>query len=253
MSDAAKDRLCSSYQVERAKVSTIAHGATIPHVQAICHCLGSDAQIRAVFDGRQKCVSSAPTQALTLVDMDRANPVGIAPVEVITVRNARLLRGLADAVVDWPVHARLIDTPLALGGVCRALTTKKFLMPLEVGQHIVPPPAWQTTVTPTIVIGVVATYGHHAVDGGGTSQHLATREFEATPPESGLSFSFPAPVKARIANGVAVSHRNAKPERSIGLTGLKQQHAMPWVAREAVSEQAAGSAGADDHKVVRLW
>ena len=58
-----------------------------------------------------------------------------------------------------------------------------------------------------------------------------------------------APVGARVGDGVQVAHRDADPEIVVAPARLEQQHARARVLRQAVGEEAACAAGADDHVV----
>jgi hypothetical protein len=59
-----------------------------------------------------------------------------------------------------------------------------------------------------------------------------------------------APVGARVGDGVEVADRDRDPEIIVTPAGLEQQHPVRRILRQAIGEQAAGAARADDDEIV---
>ena len=81
----------------------------------------------------------------------------------------------------------------------------------------------------------------------------AARIGEAAAVEAGLGGGLEAPVGARVAHQVEVADGDVDPVVVVLAAGLQQQHARVGIGREAVGQQAAGRARADDDVVVGIW
>ena len=79
---------------------------------------GPQLEVRAaVAGGPQEGLGGVPAPAALLVDLEVADALVVAAVEVLDVRNAGLLRGLRERVEDVPAQPLLLDAPLAAGAV----------------------------------------------------------------------------------------------------------------------------------------
>src|SRR5262249_20571474 len=78
----------------------------------------------------------------------------------------------------------------------------------------------------------------------------AARIVEAAAVEPRLRLGLEHPVRARIADGEEVTHRDVEPDPIVVAAGFEQQHARSRIGGEAVRQQAAGRARADDNVVV---
>ena len=194
--------------------------------------------------------------------MEVAAAFVVAVVEVVDLGDAGLGGGVAESVEDLPLDARLLDAPLAAPGMDLVegaglegvrLERPLVLVFLEVGQHVVPGPAGIAHLPPQIVVARLAAHVDHAVDRGAAAQHLAARIGEAAAVEAGLGGGLEAPVGARVAHQVEVADGDVDPVVVVLAAGLQEQHARIGIGRQAIGQQAAGSARADDDVVVGIW
>src|SRR6185369_8692714 len=95
----------------------------------------------SIADRPQERFGGVPAPAVLLVDLEIADPFVVAAVEVLGVRDARLLRGLAERVQDVPAQPLTLDPPLAAGAVRRVGALVVVLVLLERGQALRPAPA----------------------------------------------------------------------------------------------------------------
>ena len=101
-----------------------------------------------------------------------------------------------------------------------------------------------------IVVGGLAAHIDHGVDGRRAADHLAARIIQAAAVEARLRLGLEHPVRARIADREQVADRNVKPDPIVAAAGFQDQHALGRIGRQAVGEQAAGRARADDDIIV---
>ena len=103
--------------------------------------VGPQLEVGAAQAGRaQEGFGGVPAPAAFLVDLEIADALVAAPVEVRRGRNARLLRGLRKGVQNVPAQALLFDAPLAACAVQRVGALVMVFVLLEVGQGVVPAP-----------------------------------------------------------------------------------------------------------------
>src|SRR5262249_36575115 len=76
-----------------------------------------DHEVAAMAHGAQKALRGVPADAGLLVDVEVAATLVIAAVEVVHLRNARLLGRVAKGIEDLPADARGLDAPLATARV----------------------------------------------------------------------------------------------------------------------------------------
>ena len=120
----------------------------------------------------------------------------------------------------------------------------------EIGQDVVPRPTGIAELAPVIIVRRLAAHVDHAVDRRASAEHLAARVDEASPVETRLGRGLHHPVRARVADAVQVSDRNADPVVRVAAPGFEQEHAGAGVFGQAVRQYAAGGAGAHDDVVV---
>ena len=101
-----------------------------------------------------------------------------------------------------------------------------------------------------VIVRRLAAHVDHAVDRRASAEHLAARVDEASPVETRLGRGLHHPVRARVADAVQVSDRNADPVVRVAAPGFEQEHAGAGVFGQAVRQYAAGGAGAHDDVVV---
>ncbi|MOA59186.1 hypothetical protein D3C78_1837460 [compost metagenome] len=64
-----------------------------------------------------------------------------------------------------------------------------------------------------------------------------------------MRFGLEAPVGARVADAVQVTHGDVNPRIVVAAAGFEQQHAMLRVGRQSIGQQTPGWAG-PDHDVI---
>ena len=158
-------------------------------------------------------------------------------------------RGLADRVQNGPGQPRRFDPPAAADAVMFAFAEEMIFQPPEGRQHVIPAPAGQPELAPVVVVGGLAAHRDHGIDGGAAADHLATWIGQRTAIEAGLGLGPEHPVRAWIADRKQVSDRDVKPDPVVAATGLQDQDALGGIGRQAIGDNAAGGAGADDNIV----
>ncbi len=122
-----------------------------------------------MLDGTQEALRRVPAYARALIDVEVAAAFVVAAVEVVDLGDAGLGRRIAKRVEDLPADARVLDAPFAAARMQviegRGLHRPLVLMPLEIGQHVLPRPARVTELAPKIVVARLAAHIDHAVDG----------------------------------------------------------------------------------------
>jgi hypothetical protein len=124
---------------------------------------------------------------------------------------------------------------------------------LEVRQRVFPAPGHVARqLRPLVVVARLAAHVNHAVDAGAAAQRLAARIAQRPAVQAGVGLGVVEPVGARVADAVQVAHRDVDPVVVVLAARLDQQHALGRVGAQAVGQQAAGRAGADDDVVKNL-
>ena len=134
-------------------------------------------------------------------------------------------------------------------GVAAALPA---LLLAEIGQGVVIAPAGQAAGLPALEIAAVAAYIGHGVGGGAAPHHLAAGAFHPAPADILLRLAEIPPVMEPLLQDLAPAQRDMDPGIPVPAAGLEDQDADIGVFGEAVGEDAAGGAGADDDMVVGL-
>ena len=123
---------------------------------------------------------------------------------------------------------------------------------LEDRQQIVIAPARVAGVAPLVEVGGVAAHPDHGVDGGGAAEQLAARPVVGIAGEPRVGFGLVVPVDGRVEEGLAIAERHLDEEAAVGAARLQHQHRVAAVRRQALGDDAAGRAGADDDEVEAL-
>ncbi len=129
-------------------------------------------------------------------------------------------------------------------------TARVVLRLAEVGQHRLPVPALAATLTPLIVIGVIAAHVDHAVDRAGATENLAARLIHDAVVEVRLRLGIEHPVHSRIDEGLGVTERNVDPRVGVLAAGLQQQNAMTTGFGKPGGEHTARRTRASHNEVV---
>ena len=120
----------------------------------------------------------------------------------------------------------------------------------EVGQAVVPSPIGVAgDLCPLVVVARLAAHVDHAVDAGAAAQHFAARVAQSAAIEPIGWFGLIQPVGSRIADAVKVAHGNVNPVVVVFLARFDQQHTPARVCAQAIGEQAACGAAANDDVV----
>ena len=127
-----------------------------------------------------------------------------------------------------------------------AFAEEVIFQPPEDRQHVVIAPAGQPELAPVIVIGGLSAHRDHGVDGGGAADHLASGIGQRAAVEAGLGLGLEHPVRAGIADRKEIADRDVKPDPVVVAAGFQDQHALARIGRQAVGDDAAGGACADD-------
>ena len=118
-----------------------ADGAAVLDDQAVDQHVLFQPQIGAVQYRLQEAARRRPAAAALLVDVEIADALIVAGVEIGDAPDTHLFGGVADRVEDRPGQPRRLDPPAAAGAVVLALAQKMILQPAERGQHVVVAPA----------------------------------------------------------------------------------------------------------------
>ncbi len=223
-----------------------AGGAAILDDQAVDQHVFFQPQIGALQGGLEETARRRPAAAALLVDVEIADTLIVAGVEIRDPPDPHLFGGVADRVQDRPGQPRRLDPPAAAGAVVGAFAEKMILEPPERGQHVVITPAREPELAPVVVVGGLSPHRDHGVDGGGTADHLAAGIGQRAAVEAGFRLGPEHPVRAGIADGEEVADRDVKPDPVVVAAGLQDQHAVFGVGRQPVGDDAAGGARAND-------
>ncbi len=146
-----------------------------------------------------------------------------------------------------------LHPPFAAGAVPGVGTAVVMLRGLEERQHRVPPPRIVTGQRrPAVVVLALAAHVDHPVDRRAAAQHAAARIPQRTAVQARLGLRAIQPVSARVADAIQVADGDVDPVIVVLAAGLQQQHRHLRIQRQAISQDAARRARADDDVVVGL-
>lgn len=148
------------------------------------------------------------------------------------------------------MQALLFNPPLAAVAVKFRTAGKMVFALLEQWQDVFPAPAGIAFCGPTVVVPGLATHIDHAVDRRAATQHLASRIAQRTALQAFLGFGLEAPVGAWVADAEQVADGNVDPGVIVATASFEQQHTVGRIGGQAIGQQAACGAGADDHVIV---
>ena len=127
-----------------------------------------------------------------------------------------------------------------------AFTTVMVFHALIQRQEIFPAPTGIAQRCPAIVVCALAAHINHAVDRRTAAQHATTRITELATIQSGISLSAVTPIGARVADAVQIANGDMDPVPVILAAGLKQQHTIFRIGRQAISQYTACRACTND-------
>src|SRR5690606_284614 len=130
--------------------------AAVLDEQAVDQHVGFEPQIWTVQHRLEEAARRRPAPATFLVDVEVADALVVAGVEVGNLADAHWCGGIGHRVQHLPRQPRWLDAPAAAGAVNVARPEEMVLEPLEHRQHVVPAPAGEAELTPVVVIGGLA-------------------------------------------------------------------------------------------------
>src|SRR5690606_15337970 len=153
---------------------------------------------------------------------------------------------LPKGIENLPRKALPFDPPLAAGTMRSACARMVVFDLLEQGKHVLPGPPRVALSGPAVVVGGLTPHVDHAVDGGASTQHAATRVAQTTAVQPGVGRGGVAPIGALVANAIEVANGNVDPPPVVATAGFQQQNTGAGIGGETVCKQTAGGTGADD-------
>ena len=208
-------------------------------------------QIAAGAHRAQERGRAADAPAAALVDLEVADALVGAAIEVGGFRDAGLFRGVTDRIEQIPAQPLAFHPPSAAGAVNVVHAGVMVLGAAEIRKNIVPGPAGIAELAPVVVVARLAAHVDHAVDRGAAAEDSSARVVERPPVQPRFRLGPVAPVGAGIAHAVQVTDRDLDPDVVVAPAGLQQGDRRGGVLAEPVGEHAAGGAGAHDHVVER--
>jgi hypothetical protein len=121
----------------------------------------------------------------------------------------------------------------------------------EIRQHVLIAPADIAELAPLIEILFLAADIDEPVDRARTAQDLAARLDDSAVVELGFGLRLIKPVEFAVAKQLAVSDRDMNPRIAILAARFEQQHAIDARGAQAIGEDTACRAGADNHIIKR--
>ncbi|MNO89958.1 hypothetical protein D3C76_814570 [compost metagenome] len=190
----------------------------------------------------------APAAAVADGHVIGADAFLLGAVEVGVVVVAGALRRL-DEGTGGGMLLRPADVQLAIAAVEFAAAAMVLLALAEVRQHLVVGPAGIAQLRPVVVVAAVAADVDHAVDRAAAAQRLAARLVAAAPAEARLRNGVEGPVDVFGRQDGGDAERRVDQRGSVLRAGFQQADPHGRIGAQAVGEDAAGGAGANDDVV----
>src|ERR1700678_3841580 len=135
----------------------------------------------------------APTPAVGRCCLVIAASFLLGAIEVGVGWNPGLLAGRQNGLGEFALRGLIGDMERAAGAMVFVSAAGLVLGFFEVGQDGVPVPAGAASLAPVVIVGVIPTYIHHAIDRAGPTERFAAREVEAAVVHLwlGLGLEFP--------------------------------------------------------------
>jgi hypothetical protein len=119
----------------------------------------------------------------------------------------------------------------------------------KIRQHILVAPARVAALRPRVIVLALSAVVHAAVDGAGAAQGLALRDLDLPPGGARRRLRFELPRYLGIEQSFDEARRNLDEAVGVRRPRLQDQHRVTAAARQALGQNAAGGAAADDHVV----
>src|SRR6266700_2053532 len=237
---------CAGLDDFAALNETHAGGAALLDDQAIDQHIFFETQIGTRQRGFQKASRRRPAASALLVDVEIADALIVAGIEIRNFPDTHFFRGIADRVQNGPGQPWGFDPPAAADAVMLAWPKKMVFEPPERRLDVIPAPARQAKLTPVVIVGGLPAHRDHRVNGGRAADHLAAGIGQRAAVETGFRLGPKHPVRTRIADRKEIADRDVKPDPVVVAAGLQDQDAARGIGRQPVGDDAAGGAGADD-------
>src|SRR6478736_261405 len=193
-SAAAEDHLAARFRGFIAALPAIAHAGRALAVKDEPGCLraGDNGQIRPVhhrvqIGGRGRATFAIFVAAPELGDLIKSGAFLFRSVEIIVATNLVFRASIDEGVADRPRAALVGDPQRTTAAVPIVRAALIAFGALEIGQNIVPRPAFTAKGDPIVVVGAVAADIDHSIDGARAAERLAARLIAAAAIESWLS------------------------------------------------------------------
>src|SRR5712691_9825859 len=167
-------------------------------------------------------------------------------VEIVVARKARLLRGRDESLAQRMRFAHIGNRERPADPVQRILAARLVLGAAEIGQHILEAPAGIAELAPMIEVRRLAADVEQAVDRARPAQHFPTRLDDPPAVELRLGLRAVEPIDLGVGEQLAVAERDVDPDVAVVPARLQEENAMAAGGGQAIGENAAGGAGADD-------
>ena len=212
---------------------------------------GDDAQVWPCLGGSQE--GGGGGDAATLLDVEVVEPKALllGAIGVVVRRHPRREGRREPRGVEGIFATGLLREQVAVAAVIGvgpgmgAIALER----LEQRQHILVAPAREPELAPVIIVSAMTTHIHHAVDGRGPAQHPAARPDQAAPVQPWIRFRPIGPVERFEVVEKARQQRHADQRIAVTPAGFQQHNTVLRIGGEAVGEQAAGRARADDDEI----
>ena len=135
-------------------------------------------------------------------------------------------------------------TPLAAAG--------EILVPHEVRQQVVPPPARAALLRPEVVVGRMAAHMPQPIDRRRPTPHPPAGIIERTPARRRIGLGPEPPGQPRMIENARIARRDMDIGMPVTPAGLDDRHTGTPIRRKPVRQHTAGTAGTDDDMVEGL-
>ena len=193
--------------------------------------------------------------ALTVLlgDLHVVAAVVLLAVEVGVERDALRLARLQEHLVERTRAPQVGHVQRTVDAVERGVAVDGVgLGPLEVGEHVVVPPARVAQSGPAVVVRAVPPRVDHGVDGAGAPQRLAAGLEAPSSVEPGLGHGLVAPAVAAERHAHREAQRGADQQVPPLAARLEQAHRHRRVLAQPAGHHAAGRSSSDHHVVERV-
>src|SRR5690625_186422 len=127
------------------------------------------------------------------------------------------------------------------------------LRPAEIGQAVGITPALKAGLTPTVVVPRVTPHVGHTVDRGRAAEHTPARAVDRAAVQEGFRLALVEPVELVVRQRIAECGGHVGEDRAIFRPGIKDQYPHIRILGQAIRQDAAGRAGANDDVIVLLF